>query len=103
MDRARNEIAAGEADRIARVLDGPIPKYAQLREILRHLVERELPSGTAIPSERELARRYAVSRLTVRNAVGQLVDEGLLRRILGHGTFTVRRRAEPSPRITRCC
>lgn len=77
-----------------RVVDGPTPKHAQLREILRRTVERDLPPGSPIPSERELAERYGVSRLTVRSAIGRLVDEGLLARVRGKGTFTAARRME---------
>lgn len=76
---------------------GPQPKHSQLREILRHRVESELPTGAMIPSERELADRYDVSRLTVRAAVGRLVDEGLLARVPGKGTFTVGRRVQAFP------
>lgn len=92
MGRARG-VTTGYADRI---LDGPTPKHAQLRAILRRMVEHELPAGTAIPSERELAARYGVSRLTVRTAVGALVEEGLLRRVRGRGTFTAARRLDLS-------
>jgi len=77
-----------------RVVDGPTPKHAQLREILRKAVERELPPGSPIPSERELAERYQVSRLTVRSAIGKLVEEGLLSRVRGKGTFTATRRID---------
>jgi GntR family transcriptional regulator len=77
-----------------RVVDGPTPKHAQLREILRRTVESELPPGSPIPSERELAERYQVSRLTVRSAIGKLVEEGLLSRVRGKGTFTATRRME---------
>lgn len=76
------------------VVDGPTPKHAQLREILRRSIERELPPGSPIPSERELAERYGVSRLTVRSAIGKLVEEGLLTRARGKGTFTAARRME---------
>ncbi|HEX9337549.1 MAG TPA: hypothetical protein VF892_16760, partial [Pseudonocardiaceae bacterium] len=38
----------------ARIVDGPKPKHVQLREILRRLIENELPPGAPIPSEREL-------------------------------------------------
>jgi GntR family transcriptional regulator len=77
-----------------RVVEGPTPKHAQLREILRRTVESELPPGAAIPSERELADRYRVSRLTVRSAIGKLVEEGLLSRVRGKGTFTAGERME---------
>ncbi|WP_433873784.1 GntR family transcriptional regulator [Saccharopolyspora sp. CA-218241] len=74
--------------------DGPTPKHAQLREILRDIACNELLPGSPVPSERELAQRYGVSRLTVREAVGQLVAEGLLRRVRGKGTFTTRPRVD---------
>ncbi|GAA3875271.1 GntR family transcriptional regulator [Saccharothrix violaceirubra] len=76
------------------IVDGPRPKHVQLRDILRRLAEQELPPGAAIPSERDLARQYGVSRITVRAAVGQLVAEGLLTRAKGRGTFTARRRMD---------
>lgn len=74
--------------------DGPMPKHAQLREILRELAGDELHPGAAVPSERELALRYGVSRLTVREAVGQLCSEGVLERVRGKGTFTTRPRID---------
>ncbi|WP_408014307.1 GntR family transcriptional regulator [Saccharopolyspora elongata] len=74
--------------------DGPTPKHAQLREILRELASEELLPGAPVPSERDLAVRYGVSRLTVREAVGQLVAEGLLVRVRGKGTFTTRPRVD---------
>lgn len=70
--------------------DGPTPKHAQLREILRELATEHLGPGAALPSERELTTRYEVSRLTVREAIGQLVSEGVLVRVRGKGTFTSR-------------
>ena len=78
----------------ARIVDGPKPKHVQLREILRRLIENELPPGSAIPSERELAERFGVSRLTVRSAVARLVADGLLVTVRGKGTYTMQRRME---------
>jgi len=46
-----------------------------------------LASGDAIPSERELAQTYEVSRVTVRRALSDLVDEGFLRTEDRRGTF----------------
>jgi GntR family transcriptional regulator len=79
---------------VEQLADGPTPKHAQLREILRRAVEQDLAPGSPIPSERELAERYGVSRLTVRSAIGRLVDEGLLSRVRGKGTFTATRRMD---------
>jgi GntR family transcriptional regulator len=84
----------GRAADSSLIVDGPKPKHAQLREILRRLAEQELPPGSPIPSERDLAQRYGVSRITVRAAVGQLVAEGLLTRAQGRGTFTASRRMD---------
>ncbi|MGH3243784.1 MAG: GntR family transcriptional regulator [Spirillospora sp.] len=69
----------------------PLPKYVQLRAILLDMIERErLPVDAAVPSERELCQRFAVSRMTVRQAIDQLVAEDRLRRIHGKGTFVAR-------------
>ncbi|WUI03787.1 GntR family transcriptional regulator [Spirillospora sp. NBC_00431] len=69
----------------------PLPKYVQLRAILLDMIERERLSVDApVPSERELCQRFAVSRMTVRQAIDQLVAEDRLRRIHGKGTFVAR-------------
>ncbi|MFR9732237.1 GntR family transcriptional regulator [Saccharopolyspora sp. MS10] len=82
------------------LLDGPTPKHAQLREILREIATRELRPGSALPSERDLTLRYGVSRLTVREAIGQLVAEGLLVRVRGKGTFTALPRVDVRLHLT---
>ncbi|MCC5949978.1 MAG: GntR family transcriptional regulator [Nitriliruptoraceae bacterium] len=66
---------------------GPVPKHRRLREILTAMATDELGPGAAVPSERVLAERFEVSRATVREAVGALVNEGLLERVHGKGTF----------------
>jgi GntR family transcriptional regulator len=76
------------------VVDGPVPKHRQLREILISLIEAQLTPDTAIPSERELVTRFNVSRATVREAVGRLVSEGRLYRVRGKGTFVAAPRVE---------
>jgi GntR family transcriptional regulator len=69
-----------------KAIDVSPPKYSQLRQILREQI-RSWAAHTAIPSEAELCRDYAVSRTTVRKALDQLIHEGLLYRIQGSGTF----------------
>lgn len=66
---------------------GPVPKHVQLREILRELVLSGQFPGGQLPSERVLADRYGVSRITVRTAIEQLIADGHVIRIRGRGTF----------------
>ncbi|MCK4423892.1 MAG: GntR family transcriptional regulator [Candidatus Omnitrophica bacterium] len=68
--------------------DAPIPLYYQLKEIIREDIDKNrLVPGQPIPSERELVERYNISRMTVRQAVSGLVNEGYLYRQHGKGTF----------------
>lgn len=66
----------------------PLPVYAQLANILRrHIASGTLMPGSRIPSEAFLAKQHGVSPMTVRQAVGVLVEEGLVERVHGSGTF----------------
>ena len=68
------------------------PLHIQIEEsILQKLESREWAPGRLIPSENELSHIYGVSRTTVRNVITKLVQEGLLFRIPGKGTYV----AEP--------
>jgi GntR family transcriptional regulator len=75
------------------LMDGVVPKHQQLRNILTELVTTHLRPGDMLPSERQLCADYGVSRITVREALGQLVSEGLLVRTQGKGTFVAHRPA----------
>ncbi len=59
----------------------------------------ELPAGTRLPGERELAATLGVSRMTVRQALGGLERDGLVRRVVGRsgGTFVHERAIERRP------
>lgn len=64
------------------------PLYQQLRDVIRDkIITGEYAPGTAIPSENELASKYGVHRLTVRNTIEILVDEGLLITKQGSGIY----------------
>lgn len=66
----------------------PLPLHYQLQQALRAaVIEGRLAPGDALPSEPDLAQQTGVSRTTVRQAIEQLVREGLLRREQGRGTF----------------
>lgn len=82
------------------VTDGPVPKHVQLRQILERLVTEELGPDAPIPSERDLMAQYGVSRMTVRQAIGQLVLEGRLRRVRGKGTFVAPPRVDSMLELT---
>jgi GntR family transcriptional regulator len=73
--------------------NGAVPKHQQLRAILTELATSRLQAGDMLPSERQLCEDYGVSRITVREALGQLVSEGLLVRSQGKGTFVAHRPA----------
>jgi DNA-binding GntR family transcriptional regulator len=66
------------------------PKGRQLREIVEGLVS-SLGPGAPLPSERALAERYGVARMTVRAELDRLVAEGQVYRVHGRGSFV----AEP--------
>jgi GntR family transcriptional regulator len=61
----------------------PIPIYYQLKEIIRDKIE----IGEKIASENKLSEIFHISRMTVRQAIKELVGEGLLYRVKGKGTF----------------
>jgi GntR family transcriptional regulator len=73
------------------VKSGPLPRYYQLKEIIRERIRSgEWAPGSLIPSERELCEHYGISRMTARQSVGELVTEGLLYREQGKGTYVGR-------------
>lgn len=64
------------------------PVYMQVAQGLAARIEGgDLPDGTALPAERELAGTLGVSRVTVRQALALLAQQGLLTRRHGSGTF----------------
>src|SRR5688572_18807874 len=65
-----------------------LPLYQQLQRSLRAAIEKRVVGpDDALPPERDLADELSVSRITVRKAIDGLVDEGLLVRRQGAGTF----------------
>ncbi len=64
------------------------PKYSQLKEIIREKIKKkELKPLDKIPSEEDIANDYEVSRGTVRQALAELMNEGIIYREQGRGTF----------------
>lgn len=73
------------------------PLYLQLQKVLRDAITGQIVKvDEAIPTERDLAVDFDISRITVRKAVDGLVKEGLLTRRRGAGTFVVGGRVEKS-------
>ncbi|MBN2322826.1 MAG: GntR family transcriptional regulator [Spirochaetes bacterium] len=67
---------------------GSLPKYLQLREWLREMIKKGRYSiGERLPSEVALSRMFGVNRNTVRHALLQLLDDGLIVKKNGVGTF----------------
>jgi GntR family transcriptional regulator len=65
-----------------------VPLYYQLQEILKEQIESGLwQPGDPLPSEPELAQRFGVSRVVVRQALAILEDDRQIVRIRGRGTF----------------
>ncbi|OYN88616.1 GntR family transcriptional regulator [Parenemella sanctibonifatiensis] len=62
-------------------------KRAQVRALLEKRIAADLRPGDPIDSERALVRELGVSRVTVRQAIAQLVEDGLLERTHGKGTY----------------
>lgn len=74
------------------------PLYQQLMARLKNdILAGVYPSGARIPSEQLLCETYGVSRVTVRKAMLDLVQEGLLVRRQGKGTFVADERIQRDP------
>lgn len=71
---------------------GAVPRYHRIAAELRDRIDAgELEAHRQLPSERDLGREYAVARMTVRQALELLEQEGLIYRRAGLGSFV----AEP--------
>lgn len=65
-----------------------LPKYYVLKHKIIEMIENEVVvEGEMIPSENELISLYDISRITVRRAIDELVNEGYLYRVQGKGTY----------------
>lgn len=65
--------------------------YIQLKQLLKNLIlEKQFKPDEKIPSENELGRHFSISRMTVRQAIKELIAEGYLYIRRGEGTFVCR-------------
>ncbi|GAB3148148.1 GntR family transcriptional regulator [Micromonospora sonneratiae] len=102
-DRGRKGTTRQTSQRLGGSVSGVIPRdwrprYLQLAEELRaQIVSGKLVQGAAMPSETELAESSGLSRTSVRNAIRQLREWGLVRAEQGRGTYV----RAPRQRIRR--
>jgi GntR family transcriptional regulator, arabinose operon transcriptional repressor len=67
-----------------------LPKYIQLKDyLIRQMQQREIVYEQQLPSENVLAQQFKMSRHTVREALGDLENQGWIRREQGRGTFCI--------------
>ncbi|HBS44981.1 MAG TPA: GntR family transcriptional regulator [Paenibacillus sp.] len=65
-----------------------VPLYAQLQKILKEdIIQGKYREGETIPSETQLMQEYNITRTTIRKAIVNLVNEGLLKTVHGKGTI----------------
>jgi len=86
---------------MAALSEGQAPLYMQLARNLReHIESGGIEPGDSLPSERELSERMGMSRVTIRKGIQKLIEEGLLFRRHGSGTFVSPRIQAPGTKLT---
>jgi DNA-binding GntR family transcriptional regulator len=88
---ARNNSVFPQAGSATLRLTGPAPLFAQVRDAVRSdILSGALRPGDRLPSESALIERFGVSRITVRQAIGELQTSGLVQTVNGKGSFVTR-------------
>lgn len=88
-------------DKLAALGEGNAPLYMQLARNLReHIESGGIGPGDSLPSERELSERMGMSRVTIRKGIQKLIEEGLLFRKHGSGTYVSPRIQAPGAKLT---
>jgi GntR family transcriptional regulator len=71
-----------------------VPMHAQIREIIRRRVlDGTYAPHSQMPSESQMMEAFSVSRITVRQALGDLQKEGLIFKVAGKGSFVAKPKA----------
>lgn len=78
-----------------------LPAYIKIHDAIKKDIEKEVWTiGSRLPSERDLAEHFEVSRMTLRQAITLLVEEGILERRVGSGTYVASHRVQERIRGT---
>ncbi|WP_040977974.1 GntR family transcriptional regulator [Oceanobacillus jeddahense] len=68
--------------------DDVIPLYVQLKRLLRsQILNGEFKEMDLLPSETQLMKQYQITRTTIRKAIAELKQEGLVQQVHGKGTY----------------
>lgn len=82
------------------VMSNQLPVYIQIHDQIKSEIEQGIwKIGDRLPSERELAVKFNVSRMTLRQAIQNLADEGILERKIGSGTYVAREKSKKRCRV----
>ncbi|MGT2925569.1 GntR family transcriptional regulator [Streptococcus cuniculipharyngis] len=78
-----------------------LPAYIQIRDKIKGDIDQGIwKIGSRLPSERDLAEQFSVSRMTLRQAITILVEEGIVERRVGSGTYVASQRVQERMRGT---
>ncbi|MGT2808342.1 GntR family transcriptional regulator [Streptococcus iniae] len=78
-----------------------LPAYIKIHDAIKKDIDNGVwPIGDRLPSERDLSEHFQVSRMTLRQAVTLLVEEGILERRIGSGTYVASHRVQEKMRGT---
>ncbi|GAA4372245.1 GntR family transcriptional regulator [Paeniglutamicibacter cryotolerans] len=80
--------------------ESPVSKHRQLRAILRTHAQETCKPGDRLPPERELAEYFDVARKTLRQAIDSLVEDQVLKRVVGVGTFVAHPKVDLQAKLT---
>ncbi|MFC5407143.1 GntR family transcriptional regulator [Cohnella soli] len=74
------------------------PLYAQVRDyVIDHIRSGKWRAGRKLPSETQLSKQFDVSRITIRSAMAKLVEEGIVYRVQGRGSYVGQYAGEKEP------
>ena len=77
------------------IMASKLPVYLKIHDQIKTEIEEgKWQVGDRLPSERELSEKFNVSRMTLRQAIQTLADEGILERKIGSGTYVARQKVQ---------